>query len=409
MSLTTRVEELLGDRVGRLTHWGGDAVPIASPRDEAELVTLLRTATADGLRVLPIGNGTKLDHALVPERVDLAVSTRRLVGITAYDPAEGVLTARAGTSLRSLRETVEAQAHHLSPEVARGDRATLGGAIGAASIGADRLGHGPLRDRVLGVRVALSDGRIVKSGGALVKDVAGYDLHRLVCGAHGTLGVVVEASLRLASPGELRVLVRRRVASLDEGLALCAQLRADVAAPRALRLDGDASKLWLTLDLAGRRVAVEAAVDAALAHLGEAHALKGDGARRVGDELTEARRERGQWPHLCVDALPSRFEAVVAAVLERGASLGARFELHPALGLGWLRFERAPGRETAHAIDRAVRELGAAPRWCGLAPALRTELVVASGAPAGAAIMRRVRLALDPTETFAGPRLHPDL
>lgn len=409
MSLTTRVEELIGSRIGRLAHWGGDAVPIASPGDESELSTLLRAASEDGLRVLPIGNGTKLDHALVPDRVDLAISTRRLVGVTAYDPAEGVITARAGTSMRFLRETVEREGQHLSPEVAQADRATLGGTIGAACSGADRLLHGPVRDRVLGLRLALSDGRVIHSGGALVKDVAGYDLHRLTCGSHGTLGVVLEASLRLAPAGESRVIVRRRVDSIAEGLEHAFALRGALAAPRALRVDGEPNRLWLTIDLVGRRAAVDAAVERTLARLGEAHVLKGDGARRVGEELLEARRERGRWPQLGVDVLPSAFAPVIDAVLALAGSLQPKLELHPASGLAWLRFEREPGRETTHAIDRAIRNAGGIARWCGLEPTLRDELAGSAGPPPGAALMRRIRRALDPTDTFAAPRLHPEL
>lgn len=409
MPLTTRVEELIGDRIGRLSHWDGPDVPIASPRDEDELMALLRAASEGGLRVLPIGNGTKLDQALVPERLDVAISTRRLSGITAFDPAEGVVTARAGTSMRVLRDAIEREGLHLSPEVARPDRATLGGVVGAASSGADRLAHGPLRDRVLGLRLALSDGRVVKSGGALVKDVAGYDLHKLVCGSHGSLGVAVEISLRLAPARASRVALRRRVDGPAAGVELCGRLRKLLPTARALRFDGEPERLWVTVDLEGRAAVVDEAVEVALGVLGEAHVLRGEGARRVGDELCDARREGGHWPHLALDALPGRFADVLDDVVAITTTNAPRIEGHPALGLAWLRFARPPGRETAHRVARVVAARGAAARWCGLPADLRAELVAAGAAPAGAAIMRRIRLALDPSETFAHPRLHPDL
>lgn len=408
MPLTTRVEELIAGRTGRLSHWDGPDVPIASPRDEAELTELLRAATDDGLTVLPIGNGTKLDHALVPDRVDLAVSTRRLVGVTAFEPAEGVVTARAGTSMRTLADAALREGQHLSPEVARADRATLGGVISSATSGADRLLHGPVRDRLLGVRIALPDGRIVKSGGALVKDVAGYDLHRLVCGAHGTLGIVVEASLRLAPIGASRVVLRRRVDSPSEGIAACLRLREAVPGARALRLDGAPDSLWLTADLEGRAAVVDEAVDAALEFFGEARVLRGDAARRLGAELREMRREGGRWPHLRIDALPSRFEAALSHTLASTRANGPRLEAHPPLGLAWLRFERAPGRETVHRVARQLAARGSAAHWCDLSADLRSELAAAAGPPPGAPLMNRIRRALDPSATLAAPRLFPE-
>jgi glycolate oxidase FAD binding subunit len=410
MPLSTRIDELLGDRVGRLSHWGGPNVPIASPRSESDVLALLDAARADGLAVLPIGNGTKLDHALIPTRVDLALSTRRLTGIVAYEPAEGVLTARAGTSLRVLRETVAAHGHHFSPEVPHEDRATLGGVVSAAPSGADRLRHGPVRDRVLGVRLARTDGRVVRSGGALVKDVAGYDLQRLVVGAHGSLGVVLEVSIRLASAADERVLVRRCLASVDEGLELARALAAALhASLRALRIDGDPERPWLTVDIEGRAAVVERSLAHAHDVLGPVHVLRDAGAKRVADELRESRRLGGRWPQLEIDALPSRFGAALVAVRNEVRDAKLSVELHPALGLGWVRFAHTPGRAGAHTLARALSSAGATSRWCGLDAELRRELVEAAGPPAGLALMERLRRAFDPTDTLATPRLHPEL
>jgi FAD/FMN-containing dehydrogenase len=108
-----------------------------------------------------------------------------------------VITARAGTTLAGLRALTAAERHWLTPFVAREERTTLGGALSAGQSGLDRLRFGPLRHHVLGMRVALGDGTIVKSGGRLVKNVTGYDMHRLYTGAHGSLCIVLEASLRL--------------------------------------------------------------------------------------------------------------------------------------------------------------------------------------------------------------------
>ncbi|MBK7643135.1 MAG: FAD-binding oxidoreductase [Planctomycetes bacterium] len=174
------------------------ALPLAEPRDEEQLCALLRLATREHLCVLPLGFGTKLAWR-ASSVADFALTTRALSGIVEYEPDEGVITARAGTTLAHLRARTAAERHWLTPFVAREERTSLGGAISAGQSGLDRLRFGPLRHHVLGLRVALGDGTVVKSGGRLVKNVTGYDMHRLYTGAHGSLCVVLEASLRLFS------------------------------------------------------------------------------------------------------------------------------------------------------------------------------------------------------------------
>jgi FAD/FMN-containing dehydrogenase len=173
-----------------------ERMPLAEPQDEAQVCALLRLAARERLRVLPAGFGSKLAWRARTE-ADFALSTRALAGIVEYEPDEGVITARAGTTLAELRRRTAAERHWLSPFVAREERASLGGAISAGQSGFDRQRFGPLRHHVLGLRVALGDGTIVKSGGRLVKNVTGYDMHRLYTGAQGSLCVVLEASLRL--------------------------------------------------------------------------------------------------------------------------------------------------------------------------------------------------------------------
>jgi hypothetical protein len=167
------------------------ALPLAEPQDEAQVCALLALAAREKLRVLPLGLGSASRAA------DFALTTRALTGVVEYEPDEGVITARAGTTLAELRTLTARERHWLTPFVAREQHCTLGGVLSAGQSGLDRLRFGPLRHHVLGMRVALGDGTLVKSGGRLVKNVTGYDMHRLYTGAHGSLCVVLEASLRL--------------------------------------------------------------------------------------------------------------------------------------------------------------------------------------------------------------------
>ena len=184
---------------------GADEVPLALPTSVEQAAELVRLAATDGLRVVPMGLGSKLGWCDEPERVDFAISTRRLDAIVAHEPADGTLTAQAGATLSTLRERARAGGHWLTPDVARPDRATLGGVLAAGQSGLDRLRFGPARDHVLGVTVLLGDGTLARSGGRLVKNVTGFDLHKLYCGSHGSLCLIVEASLRLFPEPEREV------------------------------------------------------------------------------------------------------------------------------------------------------------------------------------------------------------
>lgn len=401
------LEELLGERIGRLSDWGGPDVPIASPRDVPELVAVLAHARAAGARVLPIGNGTKLDWALVPERVDLALSTRRLTGVVAHDPAEGVVTARAGTTMRELARHVAEGGLRLVPDVARADRSTLGGVVGAAQSGCDRMRSGPLRDHVLGVAVVLADGRLVRSGGALVKDVAGYDLHRLVCGAHGLLGVVVEVSLRLEPQPAERVLVRTRMPDLARGVAAALEVEARCPSARAARLDATPEDVWLAVELDGDAAVAEDLLGRALGVLGQSHVLRGDAARRVCEELREREFDAGTWSQVELDTLPSRVGDATAGLVAIAGPRGPRLEVHPRAGIVRLAFDSAPTPEQAAAVEGLAARLRANLRWRGLPPELRRSLAAARAQPSGLELMQRLRAALDPTGLFAGPRIHP--
>ena len=109
--------------------------------------------------------------------------------------------------MAALAETVHAGGHHLTPDVPRPAESTLGGVVAAGQSGHDRVRYGPVRHHVLGVEVALADGSVVRSGGRLVKNVTGFDLHRLHCGAEGSLGILLGASMRLFPRPERTVLL----------------------------------------------------------------------------------------------------------------------------------------------------------------------------------------------------------
>jgi len=144
------------------------------------------------------GGATKSSSDLLGEAQHEVLSTKGLTGIVFYDPADGVVVARAGTPLAELEEELATHGQWLGidpPFVKEG--ATLGGIFSTNDAGPQRYCYGTLRDLAIGVTVVTGDGLLAHAGGRVIKNVAGYDLTRLYCGAHGTLGLVAELAVRV--------------------------------------------------------------------------------------------------------------------------------------------------------------------------------------------------------------------
>ena len=187
---------------------GGRAPRLAlKPASAEEAASALAAASADGLRVIPWGGGTHVAERQAPDRYDVALDLSGLDRIVEYDPEDFTLTAECGVTLATLRDALAARGQELPLESPHAQRATLGGTLATNASGPRRLRFGAPRDRILGARIALADGTRIKSGGKVVKNVAGYALHRLLCGARGRWGIILEASLKLAPAPEARVVL----------------------------------------------------------------------------------------------------------------------------------------------------------------------------------------------------------
>src|SRR5690242_19679969 len=155
-------------------------------RDAADRRVLLRVA----------GRGTWL-NAGRPVAASEAISTRELTGITEYVPGDLTLTARAGTTLEEIQQATTVHDQWLAVDPHGSDEGTLGATIATASSGPLATAFGTPRDLTLGLEFVTGDGIVVRGGGRVVKNVAGFDLTRLVTGSWGTLGVITEATVRL--------------------------------------------------------------------------------------------------------------------------------------------------------------------------------------------------------------------
>src|SRR5262245_59113618 len=174
------------------------------PASREEVAEALRAAARDGLAAIPFGGPPDAGVAAELPAFDLALDLSSLDRVVEYEPEDLTVTAECGVTIATLRARLAARGQELPLESAGGGRTTLGGALAANASGARRLRFGAPRDRVLGARFVLGDGTLARTGGKVVKNVAGYAIHRLLCGSRGGLAIVVEASLKLAPRPERR-------------------------------------------------------------------------------------------------------------------------------------------------------------------------------------------------------------
>jgi glycolate oxidase FAD binding subunit len=178
---------------------------VRRPASREEAAEALAAAARDRLAVVPWGGGVSLPRDRAPARYDLALDLSGLDRVVEYEPEDMTLTAECGATLATLRATLAARGQELPLEGAHAGRATLGGLLAANASGPRRLRFGAPRDRILGARFALGDGTLARSGGRVVKNVAGYAVHRLLCGSRGGLATLLEASLKVAPAPARRV------------------------------------------------------------------------------------------------------------------------------------------------------------------------------------------------------------
>ncbi len=183
----------------------GAAVRAGSSEEVTEIV---KFAAAERLAIVPTGARTKLGMGLPPRQYDLALDVTRLDRLIAYDPGDLTLSVEPGIPLRRLEGVLAGHRQFLPLDAPFANRATAGGTIASGVDSPLRQFYGTARDYVLGMEFVTGDGTAAKSGGRVVKNVSGYDLHKLMIGALGTLGVITKVNFRtFPLPGAVRTFV----------------------------------------------------------------------------------------------------------------------------------------------------------------------------------------------------------
>jgi len=188
---------------------------ILFPESIEQIAETLRTASTDKTTVTPVGEGGFLHIGALPRRYEIALSLQKLSRVVDYQPTDMTVTAEAGMSLARLQQLLGENGQWLPLDPPCPERVTIGGLIAANLSGPSRLSQGTVRDFLLGLRVVMADGTIVKGGGRVVKNVAGYDVPKMYCGSFGTLGVIVEATFKVRPYPERQMLCACRFPSAE--------------------------------------------------------------------------------------------------------------------------------------------------------------------------------------------------
>lgn len=409
-----------GEIVWRFAAAGVAPACVVEPADVDGVVAAVRAAAELDLVVVPAGNGTHLHVGAAPQRYDIALSLRRLQRILAHDAADLTVTVEAGVTLADLDAVLGAAGQWLPLDAPRAAAMTIGGALAADRSGPLRLGFGTVRDQVIGLRAVMADGALVRGGGQVVKNVAGYDLPKLFTGSYGTLAVLVEASFKVQPRPAAWAVFEWTAPDLPAALSRAQHLLVSDVQPVLVEAMNDAAAESLGLDSGASLVFACAG--------GEAHCEEqarrvarlsgGEATRHVAeraDALLRALREFSQPADddalvLRLSGLPTALPALLAQLEAEAGAAGivAEIAAHAGNGVAWCQLlgARDAGRAAAlvETLRVHARRLDA---WLvveAMPAELRGRLDPWGFDGAALPLMRRVKAALDPDRRFSPGR-----
>ena len=357
---------------------------VATPSSVEQLAGALAAANEAGAAVIPWGGGCHMALGNVPRRYVVALRTTKLDGVTEYEPADLTVTVEAGVTFGQLA-AILAEHEQFLPIDAPGE-ATVGGVLAAAAGGPSQHAYGLTRDWLLGCRIAQADGVLVRGGGRVVKNVAGYDLPRLIVGSLGTLGVIVEATFKLtplpatqetllAVHASLGAAADASRAADERGLALAsvALIGAAAAAMLDTGIDLDPGAAIAAYRIAGGAAAAERTRNelAALSVDGETLLLDSDRTtsfwRRLAAPLRRRPSDKTGDIELKASLPPAAVPGFVATLAGGDAEAGALLIAYPTVGVVRVTLAETEADEMASAAVASTVET------------LRAHAVAASG------------------------------
>jgi len=375
---------------------------VAEPCDAEQIAAIVRVCEAERIALAPLGAARTLAE-IRHTPVMLGVSLARMDRVVSHEPEDMTVIAEAGLTLGALNRRLAEHGQRLPLDPRGLGETALGALLGAAQAGPLRLSEGTPRDLLIGVRFVGREGRTVHGGGRVVKNVAGYDLMKVMTGSFGTLGVIVEAAFKLRPIPEGYTAAVAPFARASSAFAAAARLcdalpllHAEVLSPVLAARFGYPGVFALIAAIAGNAPELEY-------QRGSLRALDGvalfDGPR--AGAIYEQLRD--------LEFAPAAIAAQLAtAPGELGRcveSIGAEFRAHAGCGVAQIflggEVDLAGARETVARWRSAARAAKGHLRILAAAPALRPELDFFDAPPPGVLnLMRRLKAAFDPSGVF---------
>ena len=343
------------------------------PADESQLSRVLQYANDSELMVSPRGGGTKLEWGTAPREVDIAISTARFDRILEYAPGDMTVTVGAGVSIAQLQSTLAAHGQRLALDPLWPERATVGGVIAANDSGALRLRYGGIRDLMIGATVVLADGTIAASGGKVVKNVAGYDLPKLMAGSLGTLGILTRAVFRLHPLPESSQTLTWTFPNCKRANEFMLAIADSLVVPSGLQMrtrglsDGGDGSIDVDVRFDGIAAGIEAQMQSVRKLAGEIRPTQPEfDPWQIREQLCAPLRPadngraadpsgRGRAAVVKLSVLPTQLASITEFVRTTLGESGWKLLMH-STGLGWLRMDLAPPHASsmrAGAADQA--------------------------------------------------------
>lgn len=219
-----------------------------APASADEVAGILKMSAERDCVVVTGGGGTRQVIGNIPSRVDILLSTNRMSAVEHFDPADLTIGVGAGAVVSHVQNLVAGHNLLLPIDVAASDSATIGGSLAVGGNGPLQQGYGAIREFCIGVKFVTGDGKVAKGGGRVVKNVAGYDLMKLMVGSMGTLGVIVSANFKLfPKPRRTRTFVSH-FASLEEAARFRHEIANSPLSPMCLELISPEAEEYLPRD-----------------------------------------------------------------------------------------------------------------------------------------------------------------
>jgi glycolate oxidase FAD binding subunit len=245
----------VSDDASRLAAYSPDGVAprlLVTPASAEEISAVLRLASEYQLSVMPVGGATRLNIGSIPDHIDIALSTARLNQVESYDPGDLTIGLAAGVPIAEVEKLVASHQQVLPLDVARADSATVGGVLASTDFGPLKHCFGGSREFCIGIKFVTGDGRLGKGGGRVVKNVAGYDMMKLLIGSYGTLGVITSANFKLFPAARQFCTFAAEFVSVGEAMTFRNRIVRSPLSPLALELVSPRAHEYLGLGAADR-------------------------------------------------------------------------------------------------------------------------------------------------------------